>query len=34
MLDIEEVELSSHTGGDERMDGRTDDKDVSTTPAN
>ena len=34
MLDIKEVELSSRTGGDERMDGRTDDKDVSTTPAN
>ena len=30
-LDIEEIELSSCTGGDEHMDGRTDDEDVSTT---
>ena len=34
VLGIEEVELSSCTGGDECMDGRTDDEDVSTTPAN
>ena len=34
VLDIEEVELSSRAGGDERMDSRTDDEDVSTTPAN
>jgi len=30
---IKEIEVSSHTGGDEHMDNKTDDEDVST-PAN
>ena len=30
---VEEIEVSSHTGGDEHMDNETDDEDVST-PAN
>ena len=34
MLDIEKIEQSLCTGGDECMDGRTDDEDVSITPAN